>query len=70
MRPPWSKAMRQARSIKRRKTQAGKSRAVRYWCDLVRDAIRGTEYQAAIAGQDAGATHATASSNDKNGGQE
>lgn len=52
MRPPWSKAMRQARAIGRRKTPTGKARAVRYWCDLVREAIRGTEYHAAMPVRD------------------
>lgn len=70
MRPPWSKAMRQARAIGRRKTPTGKARAVRYWFDLVREAIRGTEYHSATADRPAPATHATVSTKNKNGGPE
>lgn len=37
--------MREARKIKAMKTLAGKRRHIALWCEMVRDAIRGTDYQ-------------------------
>ena len=41
----FKKAMAQARQIKRRKTMRGQQRQIRKWCEMVKEAIRGTDYK-------------------------
>ena len=39
----FKRAMAQAQQIKRRKTTKGQQRQIKKWCEMVREAIRGTD---------------------------
>lgn len=43
----FRQAMAQAHEIKRRKSVKGKQRQIARWCEMVKEAIRGTGYKGA-----------------------